>query len=40
MKRHDDSKRSNRLAVRQPVRLNPPPPPPNFSNRETTNRSG
>ena len=24
MKRHDDSKRSNRLAVRQPVRLNPP----------------
>ncbi len=37
MKRHDDSTRSNRLAVRQPVRLNPPP---NFSNRETTNRSG
>ena len=26
MKRHDDSKRSNRLAVRQPVRLNRPPP--------------
>ena len=38
LERHDDSQRSGRLAVTQPV--HPTPPPPTFSNRETTNRSG
>ena len=37
MTRHDDSQRSDRLAVTQPIL---PRPPPTFSNRETTNRSG
>ena len=37
MKRHDDSQRSGRLAVTQPVH---PRPPPLFPNRQTTNRSG